>query len=338
MNPTFKKLFLSPSSWLLGSAILVAGSASAATAAAPVRQVVTDPAFSQLVDAKARVELLTDQAKWAEGPLCLQDGRLIWSDIKANKVSGWQAKDGVSTWLEPADFQNGHTLDAQGRVVAASHGKRGIVRQEANGEWRTLVDTYQGKRLNSPNDVVADNSGTLWFTDPTFGVLSKSEGYGGTPEQGGEFVYRYVPDTGEITRLETPELHSPNGLAFSPDQQRLYVADSQMAHDFSNKTLAHRIMVYQVRDGRLSNGKVFAEIESGIPDGIKVDALGNVWSSSKEGIQVFSAAGKSLGKLLVSASDTSNLTFCSDEQGSWAYITAANKVLRVQVAKGVIGR
>ncbi|KTC38164.1 gluconolactonase, partial [Pseudomonas putida] len=274
MNPTFKKLFLSPSSWLLGSAILVAGSASAATTAAPVRQVVTDAAFSQLVDAKARVELLTDQAKWAEGPLCLLDGRLIWSDIKANKVSGWQAKDGVSTWLEPADFQNGHTLDAQGRVVAASHGKRGIVRQEANGEWRTLVDTYQGKRLNSPNDVVADNSGTLWFTDPTFGVLSKSEGYGGTPEQGGEFVYRYVPETGEITRLETPELHSPNGLAFSPDQQLLYVADSQMAHDFSNKTLAHRIMIYQVRDGRLSNGKVFAEIESGIPDGIKVDALG----------------------------------------------------------------
>ncbi len=118
---------------------------------------------------QARVELLTDQAKWAEGPLCLADGRLIWSDIKANKVSSWQAKGGVSTWLEKADFQNGHTLDGQGRVVAASHGKRGIVRQEPNGEWHTLVDTYQGKRLNSPNDVVADKSGALWFPIPPSG-------------------------------------------------------------------------------------------------------------------------------------------------------------------------
>lgn len=334
MNPKIEKRILSLSCGLLGSAVLVAGFASAATTQAPVRQLAIDPAFSQLVNPNAQVEVLTDQAKWAEGPLCLPDGRLIWSDIEANKVSAWQAKEGVSVWLGAADFQNGHTLDAQGRVVAASHGKRGIVRQEANGEWRTLVDTYQGKKLNSPNDVVADNRGILWFTDPTFGVLSKSQGYGGTPEQGGEFVYSYVPDTGKITRLDTPEVHSPNGLAFSTDQKLLYVADSQMAHDFSDRTLAHRIVTYQVREGRLSNGRVFAEIGSGIPDGIKVDAFGNVWSSSKEGIQVFSPTGKLLGKLLVTASDTSNLTFCSDDQGSWAYITAANKVFRVQVAKG----
>ncbi|CAM3164564.1 gluconolactonase [Pseudomonas floridensis] len=334
MNPTFMRRFLHPAPWLLGGALLAAGPAGAAS---PVEHVVTDPAFSQLVAPGARVELLTDQAKWAEGPLCLPDGRLIWSDIKANKVSSWRAKEGVSTWLEKADYQNGHTLDGQRRVVAASHGKRGIVRQEANGEWHTLVDTYQGKRLNSPNDVVTDKSGNLWFSDPTFGVLSKSEGYGGTPEQGGEFIYRYVPDSGEITRLDTPEVHSPNGLAFSPDEQLLYVADSQMAHDFTNKKLAHRIMVYQVRDGRLINGQVFADIEPGIPDGIAVDALGNVWSSSKEGIQVFTAAGKPLGKLLIASKDTSNLTFCSSEGTRWAYITAANKVLRVQVMKGVAG-
>lgn len=338
MYSTFAKRFLRSSAWLLGSALLAAGLAGATGSAALVRQVVTDPAFGQLVSAQARVELLTDRAKWAEGPLCLADDHLIWSDIKANQVSGWQGKNGLSTWLEPADYQNGHTLDGQGRVVAASHGKRGLVRQESNGEWRTLVDTYQGKRLNSPNDVVADKSGNLWFSDPTFGVLSKSEGYGGTPEQGGEFLYRYAPDTGQITRLDTPEVYSPNGLAFSPDQQLLYVADSQMAHDFTDKKLAHRIMVYQVRDGRLIDGKVFADIESGIPDGIKVDALGNLWSSSKEGIQVFSATGKRLGKLLVAATDTSNLTFCSSGQTSWAYITAANKVLRVQVMKGVAGQ
>lgn len=338
MNPGFKNLFLRPysSSFLLASALLAASHAGAAGPAALVRQVVTDPAFSQLVSAKARVELLTDQAKWAEGPLCLTDDRLIWSDIKANKVGVWRASNGVSTWQERADYQNGHTLDGQGRVVAASHGKRGLVRQEHNGEWHTLVDTYQGKRLNSPNDVVADKDGNLWFSDPTFGVLSKSEGYGGTPEQGGEFLYRYVPETAQITRLDTPEVHSPNGLAFSPDQRLLYVADSQLAHDFTDKTLAHRIMVYQVSGDRLTNGKVFADIESGIPDGIKVDALGNVWSSSKEGIQVFSAAGNPLGKLLVSANDTSNLAFCSNEHTHWAYITAADKVLRVQVMSSVL--
>ncbi|UZJ59452.1 SMP-30/gluconolactonase/LRE family protein [Pseudomonas sp. KU26590] len=337
MSPTLRKLFMRPSSWLLSSALLTAPHAGATGAVAPVQQVVSDPEFSQLVAAGARVELLTDQAKWAEGPLCLADGHVIWSDIKSNKVNNWQVRTGVSTWLEPADYQNGHTLDGQGLVVAASHGKRGIVRQESNGEWRTLVDTYQGKRLNSPNDVVADKNGNLWFSDPTFGVLSKSEGNGGTPEQGGEFLYRYGPDTGQITRLDTPEVHSPNGLAFSPDQQLLYVADSQLAHDFTNKNLAHRIMVYQVRDRHLINGKLFANIESGIPDGIKVDALGNVWSSSKEGIQVFSSAGKLLGKLLVDAKDTSNLTFCSSAQGSWIYVTAANNVLRVEVAKRVIG-
>ncbi|WP_183142088.1 SMP-30/gluconolactonase/LRE family protein [Pseudomonas cichorii] len=315
---------------LLGGALL----ASHHALASPITLVANNPQFSTLIKPDAQVEVLTSKAQWAEGPLCLPDGRLIWSDVKANKVMSWKEGEGVSTWLDPAHYQNGHALDAEGRVIAASHGERAIVRQEADGKWRTVVDRYQGKRLNSPNDVVVDDSGNIWFSDPTFGVQNKAESYGGTPEQGGEYLYRYDTKREQLTRLNTPGLHAPNGLAFSPDQSLLYVADSQLAHDFKNPKLAHRVMVYEVRDGVLSNGRVFAEITSGIPDGLKVDERGNVWSSSKEGIQVFSAQGELLGKLLVAAKDTGNLAFCSAGDRHWVYVTAADKVLRMRVLVG----
>lgn len=331
MSLPYKEYFSPSLPWLLRVTLFTAIHSEAAESLPKVQVISADSSFNHLVPADARIEVLTDQANWAEGPLCLSDGRVIWSEIKANKVMSWRLKEGVATWLENADYQNGHTLDGNERVVAASHGRRGIIMQESNGEWRTLVDSYQGKRLNSPNDVVVDKSGNLWFSDPTFGLFSKSEGYGGKPEQGGEFLYRYVPGTGEITRLDTPEVESPNGLAFSPDQQLLYVADSQMAHDFSDRGLAHRVIVYRVEDGRLAKGKVFAQIESGIPDGIKVDALGNLWSSSKEGIQVFSSAGKLLGKILIKSNYTSNLAFCSSGGYAWIFISAANLVIRVEV-------
>ncbi|MBX8510424.1 SMP-30/gluconolactonase/LRE family protein [Pseudomonas cichorii] len=319
---------------LLGSSLLATSQIMAADAASPITVVATHPSFSTLVEPGAKVEMLTDGAKWAEGPLCLPDGRLLWSDVKANKVMSWDEKSGVTTLLDPAHYQNGRALDAEGRVVAASHGERAIVRQEKDGKWQTLVERYRGKRLNSPNDVIVDKNGHIWFSDPTFGVLNKAESYGGKPEQGGEYLYRYNPQLKELTRLKTPGLHSPNGLAFSPDQSLLYVADSQLAHDFKNPKLAHRIMVYQVHKGALSNGRTFAEITPGIPDGLKVDAKGNVWSSSKEGIQVFSPKGELLGKLQVAAEDTGNLAFCSAGSQHWAYVTAGNKVLRVQTLVG----
>ncbi|MDU8498077.1 SMP-30/gluconolactonase/LRE family protein [Pseudomonas syringae] len=313
---------------------LLASSAVMASDSSPVTVVASNPRFAALIQPGAQAQVLTADAQWAEGPLCLPDGRLIWSDVKANKVMSWKEHDGVTVWLDPAHYQNGHALDAEGRVIAASHGERAIVRQEADGQWRTVVDKYEGKRLNSPNDVVVDKRGGIWFSDPTFGVLNKAESYGGKPEQGGEYVYRYDPEQNQLVRLNTPGLHSPNGLAFSPDQSLLYVADSQLAHDFKNPKLAHSIRVYQVRDGALSNGKVFAEIAPGIPDGVKVDAQGNVWSSSKEGIQVFSASGELLGKIKVTAKDTGNLAFCSTGSQHWVYITAANKVLRIPALIG----
>ncbi|KPB76956.1 SMP-30/gluconolactonase/LRE family protein [Pseudomonas cannabina] len=329
MNRVFGRPGKKTFALLLSSAFLMANAALASDPASPISVVDNDARFTRLIAPGAKAQVLTADAQWAEGPLCLADGRLIWSDVKANKVMSWKEGEGVTPWLDPAHYQNGHARDAEGRVIAASHGERAIVRQEADGQWRTLVDRYQGKRLNSPNDVVVDDSGNIWFSDPTFGVLNKAESYGGKPEQGGEYLYRYDPKRNELTRLETPGLHSPNGLAFSPDQRLLYVADSQLAHDFKNPKLAHRIMVYQVNNGALSNGRTFVEVSPGIADGVKVDEQGNVWSSSKEGIQVFSAKGELLGKLLIAAKDTGNLTFCSTGSQPWVYITAANKVLRI---------
>lgn len=289
------------------------------------------PEFARLVDSHAPSELLSADSAWSEGPQCLTDGRLIWSDVRGNKVMSWKEGETAKVWIAKSDFQNGHTLDKQGRLIAASHGKRGILRQEKNGEWTLLVDSYQGGKLNSPNDVTLAADGAIWFTDPTFGLNSKAEGYGGKQEQDGEYIYRFDPETKALTRMKTPEVGSPNGLAFSPDGKKLYIADSQLAHDFKSKTLNHRIAVYDVVKNQLQNGRVFADITDGIPDGLAVDALGNLWSSSKHGVLVFSAAGKQIGHLAIPAEDTSNLTFCQSGKQNWLYITASEKVFRLPV-------
>ena len=291
-----------------------------------------DTYFSSLIDSHARPEVITNQVKWAEGPVCQADGQFIFSDVKANKVLSWTPQKGVKTWLSPSDYQNGHTVDAQGRIIAASHGKRAVLRQEKDGQWTVLADHWQGKRLNSPNDVTLSPDGSVWFTDPTFGVLSKSEGYGGKIEQDGEYVYRYQPNTKTLTKMETPDVHSPNGLAFSPDGKTLYITDTQLAHHFDDKSLRHQIMAYPVQDEKLGKGRLLVQVTPGIPDGIRTDEQGNIWSSSKEGVQVFTPQGKLLGKILVPSQDTGNLALCTDpDHRRWLYITAANLVLRVPV-------
>ena len=324
------KIKLSPT--IIGMLFSAASTSSIAHPSAPFTIQSFAPHFSTLIDSRATPEVITRHTKWAEGPVCRPDGQFIFSDVKANKVLSWSPQDGVRTWLSPSDYQNGHTIDAQGRIIAASHGKRAILRQEKDGQWTVLADRWQGKRLNSPNDVTVSPDGSIWFTDPTFGVLSKSEGYGGKVEQDGEYVYRYQPDENTLLKMKTPGVHSPNGLAFSPDGSTLYISDTQLAHNFDDKSLRHQIMAYTVQGKTLSHGKLFAIVNPGIPDGIRTDRQGNVWSSSKEGIHVFSPQGKLLGKILVPSQDTGNLTFCTDpNRQHWLYITAANMVLRVPV-------
>ena len=304
-----------------------------------VKIVKEDDDFKELIDINSRPELITDRAKWAEGPVCISEELFIFSDVKKNRVMSWSEKQGLKVWLAPSDYQNGHSIDGKGRIIAASHGKRALLRQEHDGTWVTLADSWNGNRLNSPNDVTVAPDGAIWFTDPTFGLLSEDESYGGNTEQDGEYVYRYDSSSHKLSRASTPEVHSPNGLAFSPDGKTLYISDTQLAHDFSNKELAHRIMAYRVDGGHLNAGRVFAEVAPGIPDGITTDEKGNIWSSSKEGVQVFSEQGVRLGKILVPAENTANLALCSSADGrKWLYVTAANLVMRLPVKVSAAGQ
>lgn len=312
--------------------LLSVTSAASAASEPEIKLVALDPTFLDLVPQDAKAEWIARDLSWAEGPVCLPNGRFIFSDIPNNRVMSWTPDQGLTTWLQPAHFQNGHAVDAEGRVLAASHGQRGIVRQTKSGAWETLVDKYQTKRLNSPNDLVVTRDGSIWFTDPSYGIENANEGYGGKVEQDGKYVFVLAPDTKKLTRLVTPEVNAPNGLAFSPDEKFLYVADSEAPRDKHNNTLKYQIFVYSVRGHELGQGRIFAQLTSGLPDGIKVDEQGNVWSSSAEGIYIFNSTGKLLGKIRIPAKVTSNLAFCTDPKGrNWVYITASQYSLRTPV-------
>ncbi|UWS33537.1 SMP-30/gluconolactonase/LRE family protein [Erwinia pyrifoliae] len=317
---------------VVGSIILF-NAAQSAAGDTDIKLVAEQPGFYDLIAKHAAARKIADNAKWAEGPACIAQDTLIYGDVKRNQVMSWSEKDGLKRWLSPAVYQNGHAVDAEGRVIAASHGKRAVVRREHDGSWVTLVSEWQGKRFHSPNDVVVARDGAIWFTDPKFGILSQEESNGkGKPEMEGEFVYRYDPSAKKLSKMNTPGLYTPNGLAFSPDGKLLYVSNAQLGHDVNNKSLQHRIMVYPVSAQQIGAGRVFAEISPGVPDGIKVDAHGNVWTSARDGVQIFSPAGKRLGKILIPEKDTANLALCTDVQNRhWMYVTATDQVLRIPV-------
>ncbi|BCZ18799.1 gluconolactonase [Helicobacter sp. NHP19-012] len=259
--------------------------------------------FSGLINTKEQPQLLYNNGKWLEGPQVLANGDVAVSDVNANEALLVQRNGThfqVHPWFTPSGPQNGHALDWQGRLLATNYGKRGIERLE-KGHWKVLVDSYNGQKFNSPNDLCVDRKGHIYFTDPKF--------WHNTQEKGGEYVYRYDPATHEIKRLNTPLLKIPNGIALSPDNQTLYVADSELAHDPKNKDLKHQILAYNIDgNGDLSNPRIFATIEPGFPDGIKVDPHGNLWVSNGHGISVFSPKGKMLGEIIL-PQVVSNLAF-----------------------------
>lgn len=258
---------------------------------------VYDNRFLALLRPDSRLEHLCWGMIWAEGPVYFaEEDCLLWSDIPNNRIMRWSAKDGMTVYRQPANFTNGHYRDLQGRLISCEHGGRRVTRTEADGTITVLVDNYQGKRFNSPNDVVVKSDGTIWFTDPPYGILQPNEGYPGLCEVGGNFVYRFDPETQEVT-LVADDMEKPNGLAFSPDESILYVADSAKSHDpFGN----HDIHAYDVIDGkRLANHRIFAVIEPGIPDGLRLDINGYLYISSHDSIQVYSPAGELLGKIMV---------------------------------------
>jgi gluconolactonase len=280
---------------------------------------------SSLLAANASLERLYTGTQWGEGPVWLPEaGALRWSDIPGNRILQYHADDGRTVvYREDAEFTNGRTLDRNGAVVQCSHGRRAVER-EAGGAVTVLVDHWQGRRLNSPNDVVVASDGSIWFTDPPYGILSDYEGRTADPEYDGCYVFRLDEHRDELTAVVTDMVH-PNGLAFTPDERVLYVSDTGWVRDKSDP---RHIRAYDVVDGACVNGRVFAEVDEGWPDGFRVDEAGRVWSSAGEGVRVFAPDGELLARIPV-PERVGNLCFGGPD-GRDLYIAATSSLYRIK--------
>ncbi len=290
--------------------------------------VVEDPRLLELLAPDAAVERLGGNATWSEGPLYLPgDDAVIWSDIRGNRVLRWTAATGiVSVDRESVDFINGRTADLEGRIIECSHGERAVVRREANGTTTVLAERWNGFRLNSPNDVVVRSDGSVWFTDPAYGIILPEEGHAGEREYGDHWVFRVDPADGRLTPVVL-DVEDPNGLAFSPDERLLYVSDTS-AGLAPPGVGNHHIRVYDVVDGRrCKNGRVFAEVSPGVADGFRVDVRGNIWTSSHDSVQVFASDGAHLGKIPV-PEIVANVCFGGPD-GSTLFIAASSGLYRL---------
>lgn len=278
--------------------------------------------FRRLVSGSAQLETLYTNCRWAEGPVWFGDGGyLLWSDIPNDRILRWTPGVGVSTFRTPAGYTNGHTRDRQGRLVSCSHGNRRVERTEHDGTITVLADSYNGKPLNSPNDVVVKSDGTIWFTDPAYGIESDYEGHKSPQEQPGCYVYCIDPKSGKL-KVVCDDFDRPNGLAFSPDESMFYVADS--AASFSPDR-PHHIRAFKVgSNNRLSGGKVLAVIDPGLPDGFRCDTDGNIWTSAGDGVHVLSPTGKLMGKILTPKTPA-NVTFGGPKK-NWLFIAATDSV------------
>lgn len=258
---------------------------------------VIDKRFIQYAMPNVHLETLYSGTRWAEGPAYFPAGKyLIWSDIPNDRLLRYDETNGVvSEFLKPCRNHNGHTVDREGRLVACEHRGRCVSRIEANGSTTILADRFEGKRLNSPNDLVVKSDGSIWFTDPTYGIDSEYEGDKAEAEIDGSYVYRVDGETGAITAVIT-DMVKPNGLAFSPDESLLYVADTGATHVENGP---RHIRTFNVRsDDILSGGALFATSDSGLFDGFRVDVHGNIWTSAGDGVHCYTPEGDLIGKIL----------------------------------------
>jgi len=259
---------------------------------------IIDPSFGRYRLALAKVERIASGMRWCEGPVWFGDGRyLLWSDIPNNRIMKWDEETGaVGVFRKPSNNANGNTRDRQGRLLTCEHDTRRVTRTEYDGSITVIADRHDGKPLNSPNDIVCKSDGSIWFTDPPFGILGFYEGHVEKPELPTN-VYRWDPKTQKLA-VVAGDVNRPNGLAFSPDEKRLYIIEAGVT--------PRVVRVYDVVDGgaRLSNGKVFLTAETGgTPDGFRVDVDGNLWmgwgmgSEALDGVNVFNSEAKLIGRI-----------------------------------------
>ena len=261
--------------------------------------VTLDPRFESYRVYNAAIERIWTGARWAEGPVWFGDGRyLLLSDIPNNRVLRWAEETGsVSVFQTPSNYANGHTRDRQGRLISCEHDSRRVTRTELDGTVTVLMDRFKGKRLNAPNDVVVHSNGSIWFTDPGYGILSNYEGHIDQFELP-TAVYRLDPASGDVSVVAS-EISRPNGLCFAPDEKRLYIVDSGQPSE-----KPHPILVFDVIDGRkLANGRLFCDMRPGTSDGIRCDVDGNLWAAAGwggdgyDGVHVFAPDGKLIGQI-----------------------------------------
>ena len=259
---------------------------------------ILDERFRPLVKVTARIEKLYEGCRWAEGPAYFPAQRsLVWSDIPNDRMLRFDEATGeTGVFRAPAGYSNGNTVDREGRLVSCEHGNRRVTRTEHDGSITVLAERFEGKRFNSPNDVVVRSDGSIWFTDPSYGINSDYEGHKAESEIGTCNVYRVDPASGAI-RIAADDFVRPNGLAFSPDERLLYIADTGVSH---MKDGPKHIRVFRVADdGKLSGGEVFATCTDAVFDGFRLDTEGRIWSSAGDGVHCLEPDGTLIGKVLV---------------------------------------
>ncbi len=266
--------------------------------------------------------------EWAEGPTYVPDsgdsgGFVVFSDVPNNRMLKYDPETGETTiFREPSHFSNGNSVDSEGRLLTCEHLRHAISRLEPDGSLRVLVDEYNGRKLNSPNDLCVKSDGTIWFTDPPYGILSGREGNARESELAGNYVFRLNPDSGAIS-IVTDQLDRPNGIAFSPDESVLYVADSGDPRN---------LVAFDVTtDGTtVDNKRIFAVVRPGIADGFRCDVNGNVWTSAHDGIHCYTPEGELIGKILVPEQRTANCAF-GDADRKTLYICGDRSLYSVRL-------
>lgn len=294
-----------------------------------------DSVFEQFVDVDHPPTSIASDCTWTEGPVWLNDA-LYFNDIPAKRMLKWTESDGVSIVFPNSEFANGNTLDNAGNMISCEHGGRRVIRRldpENFNSVEVIAQQYEGKRLNSPNDVVVHNDGSIWFTDPPYGINCDIEGYAADSELSGNHVYRVDTD-GTITTVAT-DFDKPNGLAFNPDQTQIYIADSGAILGASfpdmDRSLPHHVRRFDIVNNQLENGIVFYDVEPGVPDGLRVDHEGYVWCSAMDGIHCLTPDATLIGKIRL-PSPTSNLCFGGPD-GQDMFITSSDRVYRVRTSR-----
>ncbi len=290
---------------------------------------ILDDRFRTLVKTAANVERIWTGGRWAEGAVYFPALRsLLWSDIPNDRIMRWDECTGETGVFRGnhGHYTNGHTVDRQGRLVSCEHGTRRVTRTEHDGTITVLADSYDGRKLNSPNDVVVRADGSIWFTDPAYGIDSDYEGFKAPQEQDGDYVFRLDPDSGTLT-VVADDFQRPNGLAFSVDEQTLYIVDSGFSRYKDGNRHIRRFAVNA--DGSLSGGEVLMTCQSGIYDGFRLDTEGRIWTSAGTGVECYAPDGTLLGRIKL-GERVANLVFGGPKRNRM-FIAATTSVYSVML-------